>query len=56
MSQEMFTKRLPFLAFFLFVIHNFQFISRLFSSLIFIRVLKNYCIKTLISFFCLNVL
>lgn len=51
MSQEMFTKRLPFLAFFLFVIHNFQFISRLFSSLIIIRVLKNYVLNRLFPSF-----
>lgn len=51
MSQEMFTKGLAFLAFFLFVIHNFQFISRLFSSLIFIRVLKNYVLKRLFPSF-----
>lgn len=51
MSQEMFTKRLAFLAFFLFVIHNFQFISRLFSSLIIIRVLKNYVLKRLFPSF-----
>lgn len=51
MSQECLLKDFHSWLFFLFVIHNFQFISRLFSSLIIIRVLKNYVLKRLFPSF-----